>query len=99
VLIHLKPPPFFRAIATTAKRPISRQRRIAVSAASLCYAKITPAALQRGEFGNAGRAGAEAAVGNPKFGSSGCRRLIAGSPAPVAQAHRWHRVEQGMPDA
>jgi hypothetical protein len=31
-------------------RPIFRQRGIAVFAASFCYAKITPAALQRGEF-------------------------------------------------
>jgi hypothetical protein len=31
-------------------RPIFRQRGFAVFAASFCYAKITPAALQRGEF-------------------------------------------------
>jgi hypothetical protein len=31
-------------------RPIFWQHGIAVFAASFCYAKITPAALQRGEF-------------------------------------------------
>jgi hypothetical protein len=33
----------------------------------LCYAKITPAALHRGEFRRRGRQAAEAAGGNPKF--------------------------------
>jgi hypothetical protein len=86
VLIHVKPPLLFRAIATTAERPIFWQRRIAVSAASWCYAKITPAALQRGEFVAGCRQGAEAAVRNPKSGLSGSWRRIAGVAAAVAPA-------------
>jgi hypothetical protein len=41
---------------------------IAVFAASLCYAKITPAALHRGEIAGRCREGIEAAGRNPKFG-------------------------------
>jgi hypothetical protein len=84
VLIHVKPPPFFRAIAATAKRPIFWQRRIAVSVASLCHAKIKPAALQRGEFADRRRKAAEAAVRNPKFRLSRFGQQIAESAAPVA---------------
>jgi hypothetical protein len=43
---------------------------IAVFAASLCYAKITPAALHRGDFKDRCREGAEAAGGRPKSGLS-----------------------------
>jgi len=59
---------------------------IAVSAASLCYAKITPAALHRGDFGDRCREGAEAAGGRPKFRSGGFLRGLAGSAIPVVQA-------------
>jgi hypothetical protein len=50
----------------------------------LCYAKITPAPLQRGEFAARGRKAAEAAVRNPKFRLSRPGQQIAGSAAPVA---------------
>jgi hypothetical protein len=43
---------------------------IAVFAASLCHAKITPAALHRGDFNDRRREGAEAAGGRPKSGLS-----------------------------
>jgi len=62
------------------------ERRITVFAALLCYAKITPAALRRGEFGKTCREGAEAAVHNPKFDLSYSRRLNAGPAMSVAQA-------------
>jgi hypothetical protein len=38
--------------------------------ASWCYAKITPAALRRGEFDRRRREGTEALGCNPKFESS-----------------------------
>jgi hypothetical protein len=44
--------------------------RIGAFEASLCYAKIAPAALHRGEIGPRRREGSEAADANPKFGSS-----------------------------
>jgi hypothetical protein len=46
-------------------RPIFRQRRIAASTANLCYAKIAPAVLQRGDFTDRRRKRAEAAGGRP----------------------------------
>jgi hypothetical protein len=59
---------------------------IAVFAASLCYAKITPAALHRGDFSDRRREGAEAAGGRPKFKSGDSLRGLAGSAVPVGQA-------------
>jgi hypothetical protein len=60
VLIHLKPPPFL--LARSRQSPASNflAARIGAFEASLCYAKITPAALQRGEFASPGRAEVEA---------------------------------------
>jgi hypothetical protein len=57
--------------------------RIGAFEASLCYAKITPAALHRGEFRDLGGQGPEAAGGNPKFRLSECPRSIAGEAWPV----------------
>jgi hypothetical protein len=54
-------------IAPPLKRPIFWQPGIAVFAASLCYAKITPAALHRGEFRRRCCERAEAAAANSKF--------------------------------
>jgi hypothetical protein len=54
----------------------------------LCYAKITPAALQRGELSGRRRESAEAAGRNPKFGSSVFPRIIAGTKMRPAQP-RW----------
>jgi hypothetical protein len=62
------------AIATIAKRPNFWQRGIGVFAAQLCYAKIAPAALHRGEFRGCCREGTEAAGPNPKFPGSNFRR-------------------------
>jgi hypothetical protein len=59
-----------------------------VFAASLCYAKITPAALHCGEIAGRCREGAEAAGRNPKFGLSDFPRVKAGLAAAVVQA-RW----------
>jgi hypothetical protein len=39
-----------REIATNARRPNFRQRRIVAFTASWCYAKFTPATLHRGDF-------------------------------------------------
>jgi hypothetical protein len=47
----------------------------------LCYAKITPAALQRGEFRGRGRQGTEAAVRNPEFELRDTRRRVSGEAA------------------
>jgi hypothetical protein len=60
--------------------------RIGAFEAPLCYAKITPATLHRGEFRGRCREGAEAAGGNPKFRSSKFLRVIAGSALPVVRA-------------
>jgi hypothetical protein len=54
----------------------------------LCYAKITPAALRRGEFAAAGREGAEALGPNPKFKPGGWRPVTVGARAPT-QEMRW----------
>jgi len=42
----------------------------------LCYAKITPASLQRGEFHDRTRERAEAAVRNPEFELSDAQRRV-----------------------
>jgi hypothetical protein len=47
----------------------------------LCYAKITPAPLQRGEFRGRSRQDAEAAVRNPEFELSDSRRRVGGDAA------------------
>jgi hypothetical protein len=57
-------------------------------AASWCYAKIAPAALQRGNFGSRLRECAEAADWKPKFEMSDSRCLSAGTATPVAQRPR-----------
>jgi len=66
-------------------RPIFWQHGIAVFAASFCYAKITPAALQRGEFN--GRCGwhAEALGRKRKSGSSDFWRTTSGPVLPIAE--------------
>jgi len=54
----------------------------------LCHAKITPAALRRGEFAAASREGAEALGRNLKFKPGGWRPVTAGSRAPALEM-RW----------
>jgi hypothetical protein len=50
----------------------------------LCYAKITPATLQRGKFAGRCRNDAEAAGGRPEFALSDFRRVGAGAATPAA---------------
>jgi hypothetical protein len=52
--------------------------------ALLCHAKIAPAALHRGDFGDRCREGAEAAGGRTKFGLSDFPRVTGGRLSPVA---------------
>jgi hypothetical protein len=86
VPIHLKPPPFL--LARSRQSPASNflAARIGAFEALLCYAKITPAALHRGDFADRRREGAEAAGGRPKFGLSVSQCAIAGPAAAVVQA-------------
>jgi hypothetical protein len=67
VLIHLKTSSilFVRSRQSPASNFLAA--RIGAFDASLCYAKITPATLHRGEFRGHGSEAAEAAGGNPKF--------------------------------
>jgi hypothetical protein len=67
-------------------RPIFWQPGIAVFAASLCYAKITPAALHRGEFRRRCDEHAEAAAANPKSGLHDFRRVSAGAATATLEA-------------
>jgi hypothetical protein len=62
--------------------------RIGAFEAWLCYAKITPATLRRGEFAPAGGAGAEALGCNLKFRPGEWWRVTAGWPAPAVKTHR-----------
>jgi hypothetical protein len=78
VLIHLKTSTVVaHAIAAIAGRPNFWQRCITVLTALLCYAKIAPAALQRGNIGRRRRAVSETAGGKPESALSEfnpCRR-------------------------
>jgi hypothetical protein len=85
VPVHLKPPlfPVDASAAMAASNFLAApDRRFATS---LCYAKITPALLQRGEFCDRSRQHAEAAVCNPEFELSDPRRRIRGDAAPGAK--------------
>ena len=63
----------------------------------MCYAKITPAALHRGEFRGRRREGAEAAGINPKFEMGDSQRRIRGDLGPVQNHPAWQHVEQIVP--
>jgi hypothetical protein len=66
MLIHSKPPPFFpRSRQSPASNFLAA--RIGAFEASLCHAKIEPAALHRGETGDARRQDLEALAWKPKF--------------------------------
>jgi hypothetical protein len=69
---------------------------IAVVAASLCYAKITPAALRRGKIRERRD---EAAVRHSKFELIDFRLPIADAGRRSREHLRWQQVKQGMPDA
>jgi len=67
--------------------------------ASLCYAKIAPAALHCGDFDGHCCEHAEAAGAMPK---SELRDLFASSPARRRRSRTrpgWHEVKQSLPDA
>jgi hypothetical protein len=66
-------------------RPIFWQRGIAVFAAPFCYAKITPAALQRGEFSGGCGKDAEALGRKRKSGLSDFWRATSGPVLPIAE--------------
>jgi hypothetical protein len=65
----------------------------------LCYAKITPAALHRGENRPRGHQASEAAGTNQKFGSGDFPRGITGAPWRSLNAPEWPQVGQSVPDA
>jgi hypothetical protein len=67
--------------------------------ASLCYAKITPAALHRGDFDHRCCENPEAAGRMPK---SELSDLFASSPVRrrrLCERRGWQEVKQSMPDA
>jgi hypothetical protein len=84
VLVHLKPPPF--SFAQSRQSPASNflAARTGACEASLCYAKITPAALHRGEFAIDSRKHVEAVGRKPEFEVSNFGRVTAGTAEPVA---------------
>jgi hypothetical protein len=51
----------------------------------LCYAKIAPAALRCGDFGDRAREAVEAAGDKRKFELSGSQHIMASSMMPVEQ--------------
>jgi hypothetical protein len=65
----------------------------------LCYAKITPAALHRGEFAHGCRGDPETLGRKRKFELSRYRRVSADLPLPIVQRPGWQQLEQGVPDA
>jgi hypothetical protein len=85
VLIHLKPPPFLLARSRQSSASNFLAARIGAFEASLCYAKITPVALQRGGCDRPGGADVEALGRKPKFELSEFLSAITGSPAQAPQ--------------
>jgi hypothetical protein len=85
------------AAATTLQRPIFWQRDRAFIT-SLCYAKITPAALHCGKFNAHGRTDAEAAGPRAEFELSDSPHVIADSAPSILRARTWFEVKQGVPD-
>jgi hypothetical protein len=73
-------------IATPACTSNFLAAQVAAFTASLCYAKITPAALQRGDFEGRCRNGAEVTGGKPESGLSDLRRGIASSAISVVRS-------------
>jgi hypothetical protein len=72
---------------------------IAALTASLCYAKIAPAALHCGKIVCPGRDDAEAAGRHPEFRQSdSCASSMVPADRPCARSG-WFEVEQGVPDA
>jgi len=67
------------------ERPIFWQCRIAAFTTLWCYAKITPAALHRGEFASRRRARAEVVGRKLKFGLRGFSPRARRAAAPAVQ--------------
>jgi hypothetical protein len=88
VLIHLKASTVL--LARSRQSPASNflAARIGAFEASLCYAKITPAALRRSENRPGRREESEAAGANPKFGLSDFLPCIAGAVSRSRKAPR-----------
>jgi hypothetical protein len=73
--------------------------RIGVFAATWCYAKITPAALHRGDFACRGRKDREVSGRHSKFAMSYFRRVVAASAAPLTPGPGWQQVKHHLPGA
>jgi hypothetical protein len=86
VLIHPKPPLFFSRDRDNPLASNFLAARIGAFEASLCYAKIEPAALHRGEIVLPCREGIEAVGGRPEFELSDLPTVIAGSTMQALQA-------------
>jgi hypothetical protein len=65
----------------------------------LCYAKIEPAALQRGEIADRNGVHAQAAGHHPKSGFSKFPSNTDGVQRRSRTRVLWHQVEQIVPDA
>jgi hypothetical protein len=70
--------------AATTQRPIFWQPKLPRSQLRWCYAKITPAALQRGNFANRGRENGEAVGRRLEFRSRDFSRPICSAPQTTA---------------
>jgi hypothetical protein len=85
------------AAATTLQRPFFWQRDGAFTT-SLCYAKITPAALHCGKFNARTGEDAEAAGPRAEFELSDSPHVTAGSAPLILRGRRRFEVKQGVPD-
>jgi hypothetical protein len=73
--------------------------RIGAFEARLCYAKITPAALHRGDCKDRCVEDVEAVGRGLEFQPGVFSRNVTGAPPLAVKLPRWHQVEQGVPDA
>jgi hypothetical protein len=65
----------------------------------LCYAKIKPAVLQRGDCKDLRVEDVEAVGRGLEFQSGEFSRNITGAPPLAVKLPRWHQVEQDVPGA
>jgi hypothetical protein len=98
VLIHLN---LHRSSLWSRQSPASNflAARIGAFEALLCYAKITPAALRRGDCKDRCAEGVEAVGRGLEFQSGDFSRNITGAPLLAVKLPRWHQVEQDVPGA
>jgi hypothetical protein len=66
--------------------------------ASWCYAKITPAALHRSDFGDRCCRDGEVAACKRDFGLSDFRQAASGIRWPSRDCAGWHQVGQNLPE-